>query len=1145
MTDAIKIYDQLQFVHSTPQTNAAQIADEVRIESLPDQRLVCVGLNVRIARDAAIGQNVYAATATEDDRKIDPAIKPVQIKVKGLTVVCDTLTIGCRWWLPECDVRIFARRIVFQNDGCIDTSPQPWVRANAANAAGKTAGAKGEGGRTAGDITLFAGKVETPKGSRARRLIAKGSDGQGGGEGVRGADGRNSPGNRLGFKGVYTHEDKHTDTSVITTVKVKLDKHSDHTIIGIRRRWKVFEMNAGEGDWGTLEFPTSGVDAIAPGDSGNGGNGGKVYTNRDDLIAVSDAAAGKAGRLAPIARGGAAGQPMKAAYYDNTYYWKAHSIILSPIYWFAKDQYSHDNSGESKIEVKLNTTRAGQEKSAAPGSDGKTWEPELAKSNKTNLWLHPRIVPVVLDFIRRAYLGEQRAEARALLAAYEPAFQEGMPARARGTDWEPEDEAYFSSVGLEMATLNQRLAVGLDYFGNPAGYAPLLSLSSSFRQYQLELDSALEVLVFAGWLEAKHSANKVVNEASRVAANLLTKENSAISRAITEAEAKVKDIGERIRTIDDTQNELVGKIGVIRTKLINQAGAASAKVAQVKLAANLAAGLLQVVPFGQPILGGVASTAADATDLLDEDQDKVIEKLKTKVGKVVDDYKEAQKAAEKLVTDAKKEAKEFAKAEDKELTVAQLKALNAKTDPAWKTAGKGIGSALGHLKTAYDKGQVTRADIDSRLAKLAAADPEWLKLSAELARLADDKANLLGDIAAMVRVMGQQSAVIAGNSAAVGRLDANASSLAARMLGNSAAKAVEEMQRRAVMSLTEALYNLVRAFESSRLEPLTVDWSNASFLKDLNNIIDAKSMDTWDDDKVQARIKTLGIAFKATLRKVRGQLAGNARAINAGEFDRHFTLDAAIGPDRLADLNVGKWISIDTLDLGFVAPDKQHQLLASIKPLSLAFAEPADKLPQTGNLKVRMEIDDIGVLRKGTALYGIRLPAPVVYEFTYHFDTKAFSETQPSKAADDLLNIVLDDMEQKVKQRLAMPSAWGAMRINVSYSNMRGRTPPTITSVGLLAKIDGQSASHQERVLQVNSKDGFTSLSVSPVEPKPVLSGYFVFPSARTKVAIASADPGRPVRTWRITRNGREEERAGPKLDLAVDVDMTVEAEFA
>jgi hypothetical protein len=1144
MANVLKITDQVAFVHSMPQTNAADIATFLEVDRPSDAQTSFIGLNCTVSSEDTRGQSIYAATATPYDRTIDPGAQADKPSNRKVQIICDTLTITCRWWLPECDLQIFARKLVFRNDGCIDTSPAPWTRDKAADATGKQAGGKGAPGRHAGDIIVLVDEVELPSGSTAKRLIARGGNGQGGGHGIAGTDGKDSPSNRLGYTGSYTHTRSHTDSNVRTKVSVVLNKHADHTIIGIRSKWNVAAVFTRD-EWtqGTLTFPTDGTNAVAPGDAGNGGNGGKIYTNSQQLLGLCDASAGRAGAAAALVKGGRAGEPRKAAYYDNLYYHKWNAIEgLNP---FRTDIYENENSGSAETNATLHTSKAGDDKSASPGEDGKSWQPEEAKSGKANVWLHPRIVPAVIDYIRRTYLSEQRPEAKTMLAAYEPAFREGIPARARATEWMAEDESYWLATGTELAVLNQRLAAGLDYFGNPAGYAPLLSLAASFKTYKMELDAALEVLIFTGWISAKERANRTVAEESRVAATLLNKESRVVANQIGDAERRNDELNRRIVAIEKTQNQLADRIGVIRTDLTNKASREADRIADIKLAANLAAALLQVVPYGQPVLGGIASMGADATDFLDEDADKVQEKLKSKLKETVDAYKDAQKASKELIKEAKEKAKELAKADGKELTVDEIKKLNKTSDPPWKTAVKGAGAALAQLKAAYEKGQVTRAKIDAQLARLSAADPEWQKLSTEIARLAEDKAKLLDDIMIISETIGQQFAILASNSAAMGRLDATAVSAATRALGTTGRKSMEEMTERAIVALTEALYNVVRAFESIRCESVSVDWSIQTFIKSLNQVIDKEPMDQWDDGKVQGRIKTLNIGFTETLRNVRRQLAQGIKGLSATIPEHHFAIDDALGVDRMRELNDGAWISIDTIDLGFVSPDRQHQLLFDIDPLSIQFAEPADKLPDQGDLEVLLEIDDIGIVRSGTTLFGLRLPAPMTISCTYHFDTRSFSKPKPSEASKDLLNIVLDDLDERIKQRMAMPSAWGTMRVKAAYSGLRSRSTPTIKSVGFKALVDSQTAERAERALYVVSRDGFTPLAAEGIDTMPFLSGYFIFSTAGSHVELSSADPKRPVRQWQVTKGGKPEVVAGPTLKLDVNLHMTVGAEFA
>src|SRR5688572_19672680 len=126
------IRDRLTFYHSMPASdNPVLLTDVMVTSSTQNERdRTATGLHV-IVDERDPEQRLYGVTALPADTKRSSAdgALPAQ-KVTKLTVICDTLTVRCRWWMPECEVIIYARRIEFTGDGCIDTSPAPWELPN-------------------------------------------------------------------------------------------------------------------------------------------------------------------------------------------------------------------------------------------------------------------------------------------------------------------------------------------------------------------------------------------------------------------------------------------------------------------------------------------------------------------------------------------------------------------------------------------------------------------------------------------------------------------------------------------------------------------------------------------------------------------------------------------------------------------------------------------------------------------------------------------------------------------------------------------------------------------------------------------------------------------------------------------------------
>ncbi len=116
-------------------------------------------------------QRLNATTQKKDPTKFLMA-------TRSLTICCDTLEVHGEFCVPEADVTIYARRLVWASeDAAINTSPLLWDLPNAANAQGSTPGADGANGRNAGSARAFVSVVEpsddriraTATGARGRR----------------------------------------------------------------------------------------------------------------------------------------------------------------------------------------------------------------------------------------------------------------------------------------------------------------------------------------------------------------------------------------------------------------------------------------------------------------------------------------------------------------------------------------------------------------------------------------------------------------------------------------------------------------------------------------------------------------------------------------------------------------------------------------------------------------------------------------------------------------------------------------------------------------------------------------------------------------------------------------------------------------
>jgi len=1126
------IRDRLTFYHSMPGGDNPLLLTDVQVTSNTQNERDRTAIGLHAIVDAADDtQRLYGVTALPADTKRSAAtgLLPAQ-KVTKLTIICDTLTVRCRWWMPECEVIVFARHIEFTGEGCIDTSPAPWELPNAKDAFDKTPGANGADGRPGGKVTIYARTVDTPAGSRMKRVVTDGGNGQGAGKGRNGDNGKTASAALTWLGDDYVDESRWTDSDILTTVKVKLQHHKGKKILGIRRIWHVAEiLTPSDTIQGTNVPPTDGTDAIRPGDAGNGGAPGVLATNNAEFITLWSARPGKAGKEAPRAVGGTAGSPTQSVYYECDYYHKIH------VNWFGN---LDDNTENAKVKHTEHYTRNGVSYSGNAGNDADAVSVDLTET-EANVWLHASLVPLLQNYVGACYLRGDEAEAARLVDIYAPVFLEPIPLK-RGI-WQQADTPYWRALQNEFATLQQRLASHLDFFGKPAGYTPMLSLTSSFQLYRMEVDMALEVLMFAAWVAAKQRQQTQIVEAATEASRLIIKESAQIAERIQQAELRAQTLIKDVDALVNAQNVVQAKLESEWTRLYNEASRDLARIGQIKFAVNLAAALCQVIPYGQPILGGVASTAAEAFDLLDKEPDEVLKNMKTKLGDTAKAYKESAEANDKLVEKAKKEATELATASGKKLTVAELKDLAKKKPSAWSTAGKGLPEAGALVAKAVKSAQLSQSEIEVQLAKLAAKDETWKALSKQIKDLIEQRAAVHAAMLEIGQQVGQGYADLASNYDALAVLNGEEASARARALSGNTFRIIEGIRTRAQLAMTEALYNVVRAFESVLFKPVHVNWSLDTLAAEINGLVGAKPMHELNDKDFAARINALRTAFTTNLADIRRALIKDLQSLNMKDNNVSFYIDAGREAAVLDALNNGVSAEIDTLQLGVIEPDWQHHMLADLTLKEIWFDDGA-KLPTQGDVSIIVEVNELGVVRDGDRLFGLRLAAPAVMSFRYHFDTENLDQPEQSQFSKDLMDLILGSAGDTIRQKLAMPAAWTNLTFRARFNNIDGDAP-AIKRLHFSMKVSALEAPRQI-VLEARSADGSSPIVM---DGNPYVEIYRVIDRSGATVEL-SADPkpanGAKFRQWDIRQAGKKRVATEPKLKVELKTHARVEAQF-
>ncbi|UEM21659.1 hypothetical protein JL100_002485 [Skermanella mucosa] len=1045
------------------------------IEDLAEgQRHSVTGVTVVLKRGHSNG--FYDFLSTPFDARHDPE-KP-SIPVREAVIACDTLEVHDRVWLPECDLFVHARKIVFQGEGAFDVSAMPYATdsALAANEQ-KARGDDGKDGRNAGTIRLYAAIVDHA--TRIPVIRACGANGQHAGKGLDGADGASV---RSFSEGTYSW-----DESGMKTWEIHPTFNPPAVFVRIifERTWPIPDSTFTRG---AEHWPTDGKDAKAPGKPGEPGNGGDVFTNVSAIATLSMLDGGGAGRAALPTRGGRAGSPQRCAHYEVR--------ASTPVF------------GDSKIE----STTAREIRETKPGKDAaapaatRTWGTpgKVSVKQVSNAWLHPLSCQQVLIYLRNAYLAGHLDTVRSLLADYDEAFRLPQPKLDGYAPWEQATALDYPAARVEVTTLSSRIGANLDYFGNPAGYMPLLSLPGTLRLFDMEAETALRTMLLSQWVSKEHNAAQSAAEIMKAAMETARKSVAAAAHAMAQADKQVVDASESMRSLVTRIEDTTGRISVLKEELLNKARNKAEIKAQIRAMAKIAGAVCMVIPVGQPFLGIAGQLAANIADYDPDKPSASIDKVKEAVNSATTALQKSRDAAKEAADKKEKEEEELAKELAKKINEspdtrprsdaltakpqsvedaakakakADAKAARDARDAQWKTVGENMGSAVSTTLSAFSGLRVPQSEIDAELAKLIAASDDWKKLANELKALNEQKAEIFAKLTRAIQAIGEGYGVVSAGSAAIATLGRNRSSRISA-IDPEAVLVIQRMNQQAELSLLGALYQMSKAYETTVYEPADTDWSLTEVTKKIGDLLTSRT--GFDPGLIQDYVKTLLPIYRSEQQKLRGLLLKNYDFNGAKEMPLEFGLSRTQTPDHIDQINTQGRTEVDPLAMGLILPSYDRHRLVNVD-LKLEFETPPERMPASGNMEVRLILGEAGIMRSGKQLYGVRRDKPCFWSWIFKFSGGPPQPTRPSLAATELLNQLLDDGGNQLTGKLALPALWSSMTVDVQFSSLGWETPrPLIKSLIFNCSIDAVANGDRYSVLRVATNNPYATVTCSP-----------------------------------------------------------------
>jgi uncharacterized protein (TIGR03437 family) len=489
---------------------------------------------------------------------------------------------------------------------------------------------------------------------------------------------------------------------------------------------------------------------------------------------------GPAGPLAQFVAGGAAGKP-----------YSANRLHFSSATYFEYNPTSvHDGAPGYPL---------------APSTSSTSGTATVTQDLQT-LWLHPNAARAILNYMRDAYRNGNLELAHSIAADYTPIFQKlAATVNPNNPDW----TTAFGQDYLEAEQSLARLDANLDYYGNRAGWTPLLSLQANITLLTQEVNSAVSMLYLSFWMENYYNNAKMNVDAMNASKSVLWQDIQTAQKQYADAVTTIPDLQTQAAQV---QNQLTAAQTAISqleqrlTALAQENIAEQNKLPFWKTACRILASIAEVVPVYQPALGAIGAGLDFITNI--------------DPNKPLDSYNQGLDIAKQFNSQLFSDSS------------AQLKAQLAKLDPNGLSAAdyaknvigvyNQFAGALDKLRGSLQQSSAPQNEVDAELKKLEAQDSTFQTISEQLIQLNAQKAALAKAISDTTDVMTKASQTISANLVTLSEIDRTLRKTVQTM-DLQTVLAVKDMGRRAEERLQKYLYYMAKSYEYSVVLPYPGD----------------------------------------------------------------------------------------------------------------------------------------------------------------------------------------------------------------------------------------------------------------------------------------------------------------------------------
>lgn len=928
--------------------------------------------------------------------------------IKTVEIIADVLVIKTRLWMPATHVTIKAVELYFEDEdpatpACIVTTPV--VQTNRpALPSGATQGVNGVAGLNAGNITIDVMEfhsAQSSSGITPKRFILDGGAGQPAGQGRNGANGPNVPYKdsfQVRFE-TWAGTDKVWSSSYNPSpYKITSILYNDHSD-GFDFDYDSFSRWDGSG---TLPH---GENAVPGGYPGAGGNAGQLKSTVP-IASLYSINGGLKGSGALTYSGGLRGTPL---YYMQLIYdlygaWMGTGSYtetwgFSGVAQPGAAAYPPDTSG-------IPNGQAGSYAEIASGME--QFSPENFNQN--------------LNIIRQFYLANQIDVCKQKIDKYIQLIN----LFKQRPEWDALDfvrKCRVETMYGDLRSMQNRIENGLDYYGNPAGWAPMLSFEVNRTIFDNEIDRAINMLYLSYWLREEASSAQQRVGALSDTIDAMKEEIVTLKQRYDEAVSSMPDLETEAVFLKQSIEVVQGKLKERENQLRQQAQD-NLREPWWKTGLKIAGSICSMIPVYQPALGAIGQGMTLAADFDPEDPWATIggaaDITTTLVSSKLKDYAQAQKA--------EIDGMDMELADDEQVNESFLSKLSE--------SGGAVTSAFSEISGIISSREAPKDKIDAELARLAAEDEEFQAISDEIKALLDKKAALTRKIATAIQDISTIPNQISTNIQSINCFMREKASTEAA-LSNEALEYLTAMENRANDRLIKYHYYLAKGYEYRLLRPYTNPLDLTPMFSKFKDIATINTQNGYVLQPDQFA------SLKAIYEDI---LSGIAEEI-FDEYNRNarpeYTVKARFNllPEELDKINNGQPLILNPMDLGlFNGIYEENLRISDLSVYAITADTNGNPLGDTAYVDLRIEHPGESKLKYNGTIYLFRYSQggdsrPIEWGGRYNLADQTLEAIRPSAASESLLRSLLQGDAASDMMLYSLPSAWADLKISKSSVN--------------------------------------------------------------------------------------------------------------